>query len=79
MRDEARQSALTQKILEMLADQPVILLDQLFDGCPGATWNEVFVAVDNLSRTSGIRLTGKGMGRYQLELLVNQHRLESHN
>ena len=76
MRDEARQSALTQRILGMLADQPGLLLNQLLDRCPDATWNEVFAVVDHLSRTGGIRLTGKGMGRYHVELRTAQHRLE---
>ena len=73
MGNEARQSALTHKILEMLADQPGLLLDQLFDRCPDTTWNQVFAVVDHLSRTGGIRLTGKGMGRYYVELHATQH------
>ena len=39
MGNEARQSALTQRLLGMLADQPGVLLDQLLDRCPNATWN----------------------------------------
>jgi len=62
----------------MLADQPGVLLDQLLDRCPNATWNEVFAVVDHLSRTGSIRLSGKGMGRYHVELCAAQHRLEIH-
>jgi len=68
MGDVARQSDLTHRILGMLADQPGLLLEQLLDRCPDATWNQVFAVVDHLSRTGGIRLTAKGMGRYHVEL-----------
>ena len=78
MGNEARQSALTQRIIGMLADQPGLLLDQLLDHCSDATWNEVFAVVDHLSRTGSIRLSGKGLGRYQVELRAAQHRLEIH-
>jgi len=78
MGNEARQSDLTRRILGMLADQPSLALDQLLDCCPDATWNQVFAVVDHLSRTGGIRLTGKGMGRYCVELHAAQHRLEIH-
>ena len=78
MGNEARQNALTHRILGMLADQPGLLLDQLLDRCPDATWNQVFAVVDHLSRTGGIRLTGKGMGRYHVELHAAQHRTAIH-
>jgi len=78
MRNEARRSALTQRILGMLADQPGVLLDQLLDRCPNATWNEVFAVVDHLSRTGSIRLSSKGMGKYHVEHRAAQHRLEIH-
>ncbi|MBX9659231.1 MAG: hypothetical protein K2X00_11740 [Nitrospiraceae bacterium] len=78
MGNEARQSALTQRLLGMLADQPGVLLDQLLDRCPNATWNEVFAVVDHLSRTGSIRLSGNGMGRYHVELRAAQHRLKIH-
>ena len=76
MGDETRRSALTQRIIGMLADQPGLLLDQLLDHCPDATWNEVFAVVDHLSRTGSIRLSGKGLGSYHVELRAAQHRLE---
>lgn len=78
MGDETRRSALNQRIIGMLADQPGLLLDQLLDHCPDATWNEVFAVVDHLSRTGSIRLSGKGLGRYHVELRAAQHRLEIH-
>lgn len=76
MGNEARQSALTHRILAMLADQPGLLLDQLLDHCPDATWNQVFAVVDRLSRGGEIRLTAKGMGRYHVDLHAAQHRPE---
>ena len=76
MGDVARQSDLTYRILGMLADQPGLLLDQLLDHCPDATWNQVFAVVDRLSRGGEIRLTAKGMGRYHVDLHAAQHRPE---
>ena len=37
----ARQSALTHRILAMLADHPGLLLEELLDRCPDATWNQL--------------------------------------
>lgn len=78
MGDVARQSDLAYRILGMLADQPGFLLDQLLDRCPDATWNQVFAVVDHLSRTGGIRLTAKGMGRYHVALPIVQQQPEIH-
>lgn len=76
MGDVARQSDLTHRILGILADQPGLLLDQLLDRCPDATWNQVFAVVDGLSRSGDIRLTAKGMGKYHVDLQAAQHRPE---
>jgi hypothetical protein len=73
-----RQSDLTHRILGMLADQPGLLLEQLLDRCPDATWNQVFAVVDRLSRTGDIRLTAKGMGRYHVDLHAAEHRTDIH-
>ena len=78
MEDMAQQSNLDRRIRALLADQPGLLLDQLLDRCPDATWNQVFAVVDHLSRTGGIRLTAKGMGRYHVELHAAQHRTAIH-
>jgi len=50
MGDVARQSALTHRILAMLADHPGLLLEELLDRCPDATWNQVFAVVDHLRK-----------------------------
>jgi hypothetical protein len=76
MGDVARQSDLTHRILGMLVDQPGLLLDQLLDRCPDATWNQVFAVVDRLSRSGDIRLTAKGMGKYHVDLQAAQRRPE---
>jgi hypothetical protein len=76
MGDVARESDFTHRILGMLADQPGLLLDQLLDRCPDATWNQVFAVVDRLSRSGDIRLTAKGMGKYHVDLQAAQHRPE---
>jgi hypothetical protein len=53
------------------------LLDQLLDRCPDATWNEVFAVVDHLSRTGGIRVIGRDMGKHLVALRTAQPRVES--
>ena len=78
MGDVTRQSALTHRILGMLADQPGLPLEQLLDRCQDTTWNQVFAVVDRLSRTGDIRLTAKGMGRYHVELHAAVHRTAIH-
>jgi len=78
MGDVARESDLTHRILGMLADQPGLLLDQLLDRCPDATWNQVFAVVDRLSRTGDIRLTAQSPGRYRVDVQSAQRRLEIH-
>ena len=73
MGDVARQSALTHRILALLADHPGLLLEELLDRCPDATWNQVFAVVDHLSRTGDIRLTPQGMGKCHVNLHTAQH------
>lgn len=54
-------------------DHPGLLLEELLDRCPDATWNQVFAVVDHLSRTGDIRLTPLGMGKYHVNLHAAQH------
>jgi hypothetical protein len=39
-------------------------LEEIMRQCPNLTWNQVFLAVDRLSRRGEIRLLSKGRGLY---------------
>ena len=54
------------RILAILADQPGLLMEQILDRCPEATWNQVFSEVDRLSRTGEIRMTARAPGVYHV-------------
>ena len=73
-----RQSDVAHRILAVLTDQSGLLLEQLLDRCPDVTWNQIFSAVDHLSRTGEICLTAKGMGKYHVALPVVQRQPEVH-
>jgi hypothetical protein len=73
MEDVARQSALAHRVLAMLGDHPGLLLEELLDRCPDATWNQAFAMVNHLSRTGDIRLTPQGMVKYHVNLHAAQH------
>jgi hypothetical protein len=47
-------------ILETVKDFPGISLEDLARNCPQLTWNEVFAAVDVMSRRGMILLSRKG-------------------
>jgi hypothetical protein len=52
--------------MEVLAHQPGCLVDELTQACPAFTWNQVFAAIDQLSRTGQVRLGLEGRGRYRV-------------
>jgi len=43
-------------------------MEDLVKGCPSYTWNQVFLAVDHLSRTGELRLLSKRSGVYMVTL-----------
>ncbi len=55
---------LEDRILEIVADTPGCLLEELVLQCPGATWSQIFVEVDRLSRIGKVDLTKEGPGVY---------------
>jgi hypothetical protein len=56
--------SVTKRILDVIAQQPECLLDELILACPELTWNQVFLAVDALSRSGDIRLKARRPGVY---------------
>ncbi len=43
-------------------------IDEAVDLCPDLTWNQIFLAIDHLSRTGQIRLRRDQTGRYTIQL-----------
>ena len=69
---------LSSRILSMVAAQSGLLMDQVLDRCPDTTWNQIFSAVDRLSRTGQIRLTARAPGVYRIDIPVINNDLSTH-
>ena len=66
--DAVRQSDITGQIFQMVKRGQVCDMEELVKGCPSYTWNQVFLAVDRLSRTGELRLLSKRSGVYMVTL-----------
>jgi hypothetical protein len=56
------------RVLEVIAQSPGTALDDIVLECPDLTWNQVFIAIDRLSREGALKLTPKGRGLYTVHL-----------
>ena len=56
----------TRMVMEMINRAPNCELESLIEGCVDLTWNQVFLALDRLSRSGEIVLTQIGPGRYRV-------------
>jgi hypothetical protein len=56
------------RVLEVIARSPGTGLDEIVRECPDLTWNQVFIAIDRLSREGALKLTPKGHGLYTVHL-----------
>jgi hypothetical protein len=61
-----QESTLADRILRRIAQNPGCLMDDLVLGEPQATWNQIFLEVDRLSRAGHVRLRVEGRGQYSL-------------
>lgn len=57
---------ITEDILHAIANRPGCLLEELIFACPQATWNQVFLEIDHLSRTGDLQLSLEGPGLYRV-------------
>jgi hypothetical protein len=57
---------LNEIILEMVEQTPDCDMEELTAHCPQATWNQVFLVLDNLSREGQVTLRRQGPGRYKI-------------
>ncbi len=52
------------QIMEVIVRFPGSLLEEIVQRCPNLTWNQVFLALDHLSRCGRIRLYCRARGGY---------------
>ena len=64
---QVQQSA-DRQVLEVIVRSPGTALDDIVLECPDLTWNQVFIAIDRLSRDGALKLTPKGHGLYTVHL-----------
>lgn len=63
-------------ILEMVEQRSDCDLEELAAHCPQATWNQLFLALDGLSRAGQVTLRQQGPGQYKVGL-ARQRQTES--
>ena len=56
------------RVLEVVVRSPGTALDDIVIECQDLTWNQVFIAIDRLSREGSIKLAPKGRGLYTVHL-----------
>ena len=56
------------RVLEVIVQLPGTVLDEIVVECPDLTWNQVFLAIDRLSREGVLKLTPNEHGRYTIRL-----------
>ena len=60
-----------QEVLEVIVRSPSSMLDDIALQCPDLTWNQIFIAIDRLSREGMLTLTPTGRGLYTVHLSNN--------
>ena len=60
------QDGVDHRVLEVIVRAPGSMLDDIVLECPDLTWNQVFVAIDHLSREGVIMMAPKGRGQYAI-------------
>lgn len=53
-----------ERILDVIRRTGGCEIEDLLKECPDLTWNQVFLALDRLSRDGRVRLMRKGRGEY---------------
>ena len=62
------EQTIADRIIETVSRSPGCSIEELALECPGLTWNQVFLAVDRLSRTGQLLLSRKGPGVYAVRV-----------
>lgn len=58
----------SQQALELIIRSPGAMVDDIVFQCPDLTWNQIFLAIDRLSRDGTLTLTPKGGGLYAVQV-----------
>lgn len=58
----------SQQALEVIIRSPGAMVDDVAFQCPDLTWNQIFLAIDHLSRQGTLTLTPKGGGLYAVQM-----------
>lgn len=56
-----------RQVLEIIIRSPGTGLDEVVLQCHDLTWNQVFLAIDRLSREGAVTLSPKGHGLYSVQ------------
>jgi hypothetical protein len=57
-----------QQVLEVIIRSPEALVDDVVFQCPDLTWNQIFLAIDRLSREGALTLAPKRGGLYEVQV-----------
>ncbi len=57
-----------QPALEIIIRSPGTAFGEVVLQCPNLTWNQVFPAIDRLSRNGAVTLTPQGGGLYAVQM-----------
>ncbi len=58
------QTATTQAVMDIVRRSPGCDLEEIVHECPGLTWNQIFLAIDQLSRKGDVVLKLQQAGHY---------------
>lgn len=64
----AEHRTVEEQVIDFLQRAQACDLEALTRDCPDLTWNQVFLAVDGLSRRGELRLVSRGRGLYTVIL-----------
>jgi hypothetical protein len=68
----AQHTTVEDQVIDIVHRAHACDLEEVTRQCPNLTWNQVFLAVDRLSRSGEIMLVPRGRGTYTLTLLHQQ-------
>ena len=68
MVNAAQDVLIDARILDTVSRQSGCYFDDLCRACPDLTWNQIFLALDRVSRRNQVQLTLNEKGRYRLAL-----------
>jgi hypothetical protein len=64
----AEHTTVEDQVIDLVQQARACDLDEITRYCPTLTWNQVFLAVDGLSRSGELRLVSQGRGLYTVIL-----------